>query len=131
MRISIDPADRFFSYYVRELADWKCERCHTPYERKSQGLHCSHFFGRRAESTRFCLDNVNAHCFFCHQFLGSNPLEFSQWKRKSLGEERFNQLIMMNNLYKKKDRKMELLIWRQALKELCKEKGIDTRIYNV
>jgi hypothetical protein len=129
MKIKIDPADRYFSYYVRELSDWTCARCHTKYPRKSQGLHCSHFFGRRAESTRFDPENACSHCFSCHQYLGSNPLEFVEWKKKQLGEKRFQALTVQHNMMKKKDRKLEAMIWKQALKELCEKKGVDYSIF--
>ena len=127
MKIKRDKADILFSNYVRELANWKCAKCGTQYKRKSQGLHASHFFGRRAESTRFDLDNVCPHCFACHQFLGSNPNEFVEWKKKQLGQKRYDELVVKHNTHQKKDRKMQALIWEQALQDLCKEKGIDPK----
>jgi len=127
--IKIDKADRYFSYFIRERDNWICKKCKTQYPRKAQGLHCSHFFGRRAESTRFDPNNADAHCYYCHQYLGSNPLEFTEWKKKSMSPEDFQDLIVRHNIMKKKDRKMEALIWVEALKNLCKEKGVDFSIY--
>lgn len=80
------PADDWFSKCVRERADWICEVCHTGYERGSQGLHCSHYFGRRAYGVRFDPDNAFAHCFGCHQKMGSNPDDFTRWATEQLGE---------------------------------------------
>ena len=50
------------------------------------GLHCSHYFGRRANSLRYCPDNAFAHCFGCHQRLGSNPDDFRGWMVSKVGE---------------------------------------------
>lgn len=124
VKIRRDPADRLFSYYIRERDNWTCTRCGRQFERKSQGLHCSHFFGRRAESTRFDPENCDSACYGCHQYFGSNPLEFTEWKKKQLGD-RFDLLVLRKNTHKKKDRKMEKIIWAEALKNLCKEKSVE------
>lgn len=79
--------DTLFSHYIRARSDWTCERCGKQYERKSQGLHASHFFSRRHHGTRFDERNAFAHCFSCHQHLGGNPLLFTEWARKQLGDE--------------------------------------------
>jgi len=46
-----------------------------------------------------------------------------------MSPEDFQDLIVRHNIMKKKDRKMEALIWVEALKNLCKEKGVDFSIY--
>lgn len=80
------PADDAFSKCVRERSDWRCEVCGTEYEPGSQGLHCSHYFGRRAYGVRFDPDNAFAHCFGCHQKMGANPDDFTRWATEQLGE---------------------------------------------
>lgn len=127
--IKIDPADRYFSYFIRELADWRCAKCGKQYERKSQGFHNSHFFSRKAESTRFDPENCDGICYFCHVTLGGNPLLFTEWKRNQLGEKRFQALVVTHNTHKKKDRKMEAIIWKEALKKLCETKDVDFKIF--
>ena len=84
--VKITPADTWFSKCIREAADWTCECCGNKYEEGSMGLHCSHYFGRRAKSLRFCPDNAFAHCFGCHQRLGSNPDDFHRWMVDKVGE---------------------------------------------
>ena len=85
MRARIWPEDALFSKCVREAAAWTCVRCHTVYPPNSQGLHASHYFGRRHQATRFLGDspdtpqNVFAHCFACHQYLGERPDDFRDW----------------------------------------------------
>ncbi len=90
-------ADDAFSKCVRERADWTCESCGKVYEKKSQGLHCSHFFSRRHRATRWAGDNAAAHCFYCHQTLGGNPVEFHRWIENHLGETRLQIVEDLKN----------------------------------
>jgi hypothetical protein len=96
-KISIKSQDRHFSKLVRQRARWKCECCGKQYEPNSSGLHCSHFFGRASRATRWMQDNAAAHCFYCHQKLGANPVLFRDWIVNRLGEERVNQLQRLHN----------------------------------
>jgi hypothetical protein len=96
-RIKILPADTWFSKCVRERTHWVCEHCGTQYEEGSQGLHCSHLFGRRAYATRFDANNAFAHCFGCHMKLGSNPIVFTDWAIGELGEGLIELLTLKHN----------------------------------
>jgi hypothetical protein len=104
--IKITSADRWFSLCVRERSDWHCERCGR---RKAigPGLHCSHFYGRSARSTRYHADNAFAHCMGCHQHLGSHPELFREWVLEQLGEARFEMLRERFNMVFKWRPKME------------------------
>ena len=84
--IKIKPADTWFSKCIREGAAWTCECCGGKHEEGSQGLHCSHYFGRRNQALRYCPDNAFAHCFGCHQRLGANPDDFRRWVIGNVGE---------------------------------------------
>ena len=42
-------------------------------------------------------DNAAAHCFYCHQKLGANPVLFRDWIVNRLGEERVQQLQRLHN----------------------------------
>lgn len=97
------PADKWFSLCIRERSDWTCEYCGTHYEPdyslstglpKNQGLDCSHFYGRGLNhwSTRTNPDNANAHCYYCHRVLGTDHDTFVTWKKKQLGDERYEIL---------------------------------------
>lgn len=86
MGIKITPADTAFSLCVRERSGWVCQRCKRQYEYKAQGLHCSHYFGRRSHSTRFSELNCFAHCHGCHQYLSSHPDYFYQHYIEEYGE---------------------------------------------
>jgi uncharacterized CHY-type Zn-finger protein len=77
------------------------------YPQNSQGLHCSHYFGRRNKSLRWDPDNAFAHCFGCHQKLGSNPHDFQRWAEDRLGSgtveilnEKRNDLNLAKSLHK-------------------------------
>lgn len=120
-KIKIDAADKWFSLYIRERAGWICERCHKP----SDSLQCSHFYGRASESTRFDPDNADCLDYGCHQYWGStNHEDYRTFKIKKLGEKGFKLLTLRNAQYKKKDRKMEAIIWKAAYLDLCKSKGV-------
>ncbi len=98
MGIKRTPLDAVFSDLVRERSDWTCEVCgkHFP-DRKGAGLHASHYWGRRGRSTRWYGMNVFAHCFGCHQKLGSKPHEFKSWVFKTLGEPNYDALTLRAN----------------------------------
>lgn len=83
--IKRSPADDAFSKAIRAAADYTCECCGKKYDQSSMGLHCSHFFGRRAYSVRFDPKNAWAHCYGCHQRLGSNPYDFTKWVESKIG----------------------------------------------
>lgn len=125
MKIKVDQADKLFSQYIR-IRDKKCLRCLSPVEFKN-GLpvshQASHFQGRGKEATRFDQDNVCTLCMGCHMYFTANPAEHYQWQVERLGLARVTTLVLDSNGYKKKDRKMEVLIWRQALKDITKEKN--------
>lgn len=86
------PADDWFSKCIRLAADYTCECCGRKYDESSMGLHCSHYFGRRAYGVRFDPSNAFAHCYGCHQRLGSNPDDFRQWVLGVIGEGRIQLL---------------------------------------
>ncbi len=124
LRIKIDKADTYFSLYVRELADNTCEFCGN----NGESIQASHYFGRRNEAVRFSPSNVSAFCFFCHQKLGSDDREaYRDFMIKKLSDKGFKSLIAQANSYKKKDRKLEAIRWREAYRALCKDKGVTPR----
>lgn len=91
-KIKVTKIDAIFSKCVRERANWRCERCMTYYPPgQRQGLHCSHFFSRRHYSIRWHPINAAAHCFSCHQYLGGNPIEFTEWIKAHLNS-RYDEL---------------------------------------
>jgi len=120
--IKRDPADTVFSKYVRTLQNYICQRCLKKFPDNAANLHNSHFFGRRKESTRYDLQNCDAICSYCHRYFESNPADYVTFKMKQLGKKEYNALVLRANSYKKKDRKMEVIIWRQALKDLKLDK---------
>lgn len=125
-----NKADIAFSNYIRERDNWKCQRCHRQFDRdgNTQGLHNSHYKGRRSQAGRYDPDNCTAICYGCHQhFDEHNRPEYTIFKKKQLGEKRYKEMTVRINGYKKKDDKMNYLIWKQAYYDLCKEKIIQPR----
>lgn len=116
--IKIDAADKFFSLFVRYRDNWQCQRCFTKYEPPTNALHCSHFFGRARESTRFDPLNASAHCHGCHSFFTSSPEDHRAWKLKQIGQAEYDRLTIRANTRQKKDRKLMAIICHQLyLKE--------------
>jgi len=90
--IKRDKYDIVFSNLIRERSDFCCERCGKSYRESTIGLHCSHFYTRGNKAVRWCVLNAAAHCHGCHQYLGSNPMEFTAWVRRYLGDGMFDLL---------------------------------------
>ena len=115
--VKIDVADQAFSKYIRTRDNWTCQRCNKRYEPPTNALHCSHFMGRGKENTRFEPDNADALCYGCHRYFTAQPALHLAWQVERKGQERVDSLVIQSNKYKKKDRKSEVLIWRQAIKD--------------
>jgi len=93
MAIKRTKWDVVFSNYIRYRDDWTCQRCNKKYPEKSQGLHCSHFYGRRSWATRIEPCNAMALCFGCHQHVGSFPKDHVElWESKFTEEEKDSSL---------------------------------------
>ncbi len=110
--VRIDPADKYFSLYIRYRANWTCERCGKQYEVGSQGLHCSHFWGRAREATRFDPVNCCAHDHGCHAFLTANPELHREWKLKQIGQREYDLLMLRAHTTVKKDRELAATIYK-------------------
>lgn len=93
--IKRDKTDIVFSFLVRERADWRCEYCRRCYRHDPAALHCSHIFGRRNKGIRWHPNGAFAHCNYDHQFLGENPVIFTEWAAKQLGREVFERLKVL------------------------------------
>lgn len=117
MAVKLDTADRLFSLWIRTRDGWTCQRCETTYKPPTKALHCSHFFGRRKESVRFEPLNADSLCYGCHQHFTSHPSEHKAWQIDRKGIDVINKLTVQANSYKKKDRKLEAMYWRQRLLE--------------
>lgn len=119
-RVKIDPADEAFSWYVR-LRDKICQRCESEVSLNPKGLpnshHASHFQGRGDENTRFDEENVICLCHGCHAYFTARPSEHTAWQVERIGQEKVDELVLRSHMYKKKDREMMKLYWRQRLLE--------------
>lgn len=116
--IKITPADSYFSKWIRRRDNYTCQKCGMIHLPNSMGLHNSHFFGRRSLSTRFDPENCDALCFKCHQKFSENPNDYRDWKRRRLGNKKFDALVIRGHLPRadKLDWKLEAKKWREKLK---------------
>lgn len=117
VKIAIDKADRLFSKWIRSRDEWTCQRCSKRYNPPTSALHCSHFMGRGKEATRFEPLNCDAMCYGCHIYLTAHPAEHYEWQLAKKGKKLVDSLVLLSNTYKKKDRKLEAIYWKQKLKE--------------
>ena len=103
MGIKRDKYDVIFSDLVRIRANWTCEMCSKEYPDPSTrgGLHCSHFYGRRHQATRYHPDNAFSLCFGCHRKVEEDPPLHKEWAQNQLGEGRYNLLAERKNSIKK------------------------------
>lgn len=115
--VRIDLADKYFSLFIRYRDNWTCQRCCKKYEVGSQGLHCSHFWGRARESTRFDPLNANAHCHGCHSFFTANPELHRQWKLSRIGQSEYDKLMIRAETRQKKDRKLMAIVYEKLYLE--------------
>ena len=119
--MTIDPADRYFSLYVRTRDSWQCQRCKRIYPQNDPRLQCSHYFGRRMESVRFDPENCDSLCFPCHRYWEKEDREaYRGFKVRQLGQKGFDALNLRAHLTGKKDRKMQAIIWKKAYEESSK-----------
>lgn len=124
--MKIDAADTAFSHYIR-LRDMCCLRCGSQVRLNEKGLpithHNSHFFGRGNESTRYDPDNCDTLCYGCHvKWEKEDHESYRDFKKKQLGEKRFNALVLRAHSYCKRDRKLALIKARELLKKLLESK---------
>ena len=118
-RIKIRKADIYFSRFLR-LKFKRCEKCGRRGEGKDEidKLQCSHFWGRKNESVRYCEKNCDCLCFTCHQNFESNPAEYTEWKLKKLGKKEYDKLKLSAHLYCKRDDKINEIYWKEKLKKI-------------
>lgn len=111
-------ADKLFSDCIRIRDKWTCQRCLTPYEPPTAGLHCSHFWGRGNKSVRFDFENAAAMCFKCHQILGANPHEHRELFLKRLGQKKYDALGVRARTPAKVDEKLIVIALKEELRKL-------------
>ena len=106
MAIKRTKWDAVFSDLIRYRDCWTCQKCGKKYPEKSQGLHCSHFFGRRTWATRLEEANAMALCYSCHINVGSNPIDHTElWEFKFQIDDRthIKDLYYRKTFLKKRD----------------------------
>ena len=102
MGIKRDKHDAVFSDLVRCRNNYTCEMCDKEYPDSSTrgGLHCSHYFGRRHQSTRYHPDNGFCLCFGCHRKVEEDPKFHTEWVISRLGSGCYELLCERKNQIK-------------------------------
>ena len=125
-RIKRSLADDLFSKYIRARDNYTCQRCHRYFE-NGIGLDNSHYWGRGNQTTRYDPDNCDALCRGCHEYAGSGDGRddwYTPFKKKQLGEQRYNALMVRAHQTGKKDETLARLYVRGLIRELEQERGI-------
>jgi len=115
-RIKRTVEDDLFSKYIR-LRDPVCRyhfRCLG-----ARSVEASHIFGRGKGSVRFDEDNVYGACWACHRWADEHKSELEAFAKKTLGEERFNRLLVRSHLTAKQAG-IEPVAIRRILREKIK-----------
>lgn len=113
-KITVRKSDKLFREYILKTRPHRCEYCGRSYP-EGKGLEVSHFFGRRGEATRQDPDNVDLICNYCHRQFHERPADYTNWKKKKMGEKEFNKLTLSANTYCKKDEKLAVIYWKAKL----------------
>lgn len=132
--IKRDAADKWFSDCVRERADWTCESCGKYYpEGRRNGIECAHIVGRGNKRMRWEPLNAVCLCTSCHMHYTANPLQFTQFVIKQIGELGHDILLEKSQSFLKvtKDLKKEISAhYRQEFRKMAQERsnGVTGRI---
>jgi hypothetical protein len=93
MSIIIKPSDKAFADCLKAAHDYTCERCG-----KQGRMETSHVYSRKHRTIRWCKDNANCLCNYCHRIWHDSPLDAFYWFDERYGEARRLFLIeKMNN----------------------------------
>ena len=92
--IKLLPLDILFSKLTRAKANYICEYCGNK-PKSRQGLHCSHFIGRRYRSTRWLEENASCLCFSCHNYMHDFPSIHTEFFVKRLGSDRLERMEIL------------------------------------
>jgi hypothetical protein len=127
--MKIDPADKWFSLYIRERDNWQCQRCGRKYDRDEPNqLQNSHFFGRVNWTTRFSDTNCISLCYGCHKYYDeTNREEYRDFKIRQLGEKGFQKLKLSAGMTGHKDWKLARIITKKLYYDICKKKGLQPK----
>lgn len=137
MGIKRDKYDKTVSDYVRLVRDkLQCQRCKRKFQYENrQGLHLSHFMGRRSQSSRYGLPdpgnpshsdlagyNLISLCHGCHSFLSSHPLIHVEFAVEYWGQDAVDR-IKQESMTPKKWGKGEKDEYVRPFKEALKKAG--------
>ena|SRR3990167_5124624 len=89
-------ADSLFSKIIRNVG--KCYKCGNTYN-----LQCAHIFSRTYYTIRWNELNAVCLCSGCHVFFTYHPIEWENFIKSKVGEERYNWLRVEAQTYKKID----------------------------
>ena len=88
--MKLSPADTAFSRCLRAANDYICESCGIQKPPTglpgSAGMECSHRYGRRHRTVRWCKENADCLCSGCHRFFEENPLDYAAWIEEKDGQ---------------------------------------------
>jgi hypothetical protein len=108
--------DRAFSKLVRESADYVCQNCNKQYRHDTRLAHCAHVHSRKHRATRWHVDGAICLCASCHRRYTDFPIEWTDFVRRHLGDERSTLVCKLAHTIRKytKAEKQEMLVHYRA-----------------
>lgn len=103
---------------IIKIRDRRCIRCG-----KNNLLNAAHIYSRSNKNVRYDLQNGITLCVGCHFWGHQNPIEFTKFVIKKLGEDKIKELSKKANIKKAMTIKIYSKIWGE-LKE-CLNKYIE------
>jgi 5-methylcytosine-specific restriction endonuclease McrA len=97
--------DKIISKIVRSKG--YCVWCGS---KRTEILQCAHIYSRNNLSVRWDLENLVCLCAGCHFKAHQQPIEFTEWVKTFLGQDKYDRLrIRANTLYQWKIYELEAL----------------------
>ena len=119
-RSAKQTCDRYFSLIVR--ARGRCERC----GRTDGPFECAHVIRRRfvgdpdSIGLRTNEDNAWCLCLLCHRTVDLDPLEFAILVTRTLGFQKYSELLKVRDAQHRDWRESDWILERQRLLALLK-----------
>lgn len=123
MRIKRDKLDDVFSRLIRARDRWTCQRCGAVHASNSGGLHCSHYWSRRNQGTRFDEMNCVALCYGCHMYLTGNPQSHHEFIRGRLTPRQLELLEYRARADCKRNKAERELLYKELRRRLAELQG--------
>lgn len=96
LKLNKKKCDQLFSELIRKAG--KCHRCGSIYR-----LQCAHIFTRGYYTIRWDIENAVCLCSKCHVYFTYKPIEWEDYIKPIIGEDKWRELRQKALTYQKID----------------------------